>query len=120
MENISNMLSSKKSSIISDTFVGSEEFFFTAEFPANGPRLGILSSITHVVAPAFEVSLLSSLSLELFDFHCNFVFGAQFLFSHRIITVALAIIKNILGTLNKLSDNNSGRITSSVRNVFAQ
>jgi hypothetical protein len=42
----------------------------------------------------------------------------NFSFSHRIVTVSLTITKISSGTSDKLSDNNSGRITSSVRNFF--
>jgi hypothetical protein len=82
LDNVSKKLSLKKSSVISDTFVGSEGIYFTPGFPVKQHKLGVLSSFTHVVAPKFEVSLLSSHSVpgSLFAFHCNFVLGAQFFF----------------------------------------
>jgi hypothetical protein len=46
MDNISKKLSSKK-----DTFVGSEGIYFAPGFPVKGPKLGVLSSFTHMVAP---------------------------------------------------------------------
>jgi hypothetical protein len=65
LDNISKKLSPRKSYIISDIFVGSEGIRFTPGFPVKGPKLGVLSSFTHVVAPVFEVSLLTSLSSEI-------------------------------------------------------
>jgi hypothetical protein len=74
-----------------------------------------MSSFTRVVAPASEVLSLSSelvsLSLYFFSGHTSFL-------SHRNVADTLAIIENIIGTSDKLSDN-SGRVTSSMRNVFA-
>jgi hypothetical protein len=55
LDSISKNLSPKKSSIISDTSVGSEGICFTPGFPVKGPKFVVLSSFTHVVAPAFEV-----------------------------------------------------------------
>jgi hypothetical protein len=89
--------------------------------PVKDPRLDVLSSFTHVVAPPFQVALLSSLSSEFVWLSPLTLFWAHnFSFSHRIIAVTLAIIKSILRTSDKLSDNNSGKIRSSLRYFFAR
>jgi hypothetical protein len=74
LENISKKLSPKKSSVISGILVGSEGICFTHSFPVKGPKLGILSSCTDVVAPTSEV--LSN-SLELVSLSLIFFFRSQ-------------------------------------------
>jgi hypothetical protein len=109
----------RKRVLLSLTLFGSEEICFTPGFPVKGPKLGSLSSYTHMVAPTFEISLLSSLSSELVDFHCNFVLGTQFFFLSQNRHCHSHLSLNISsGTLDKLLDNNSGRITFSLRIFF--
>jgi hypothetical protein len=72
----------EKSSIIHHTFVGLDRICFSPGFPVKGPKFGVLSSFTHVVAPAFEVLSLSS---SLFHFHCFSFSRHNSCFSHKII-----------------------------------
>jgi hypothetical protein len=104
---ISKNLSPKKSFIIYHTFVGADRICFTPGFPVKSPAFGVLSSFIHVVSPTVEVLSLSSELVVLF----TWIF-----YSRGTIFVSL---KNLYfhwrisaGTLDKLSDNNSGRIRS--------
>jgi hypothetical protein len=74
---------SEKSYIISDTFVWSERICFTPRFPVKGPKFGVLSSFTYVVAAAFEVL---SLSLELVSLSLYFFSRHNFCFTHKTVT----------------------------------
>jgi hypothetical protein len=116
-------LSPKTSSLISDTFVGSEGIHFTPGFPVKGPKLGVLSSFVHMVAPGmkyhYDLTIKTFLGVSL-AFTVTLFWAHSFSFSHRIVRVTLIITQISSGTLDKLSDNNSGRITSSVKNVFAR
>jgi hypothetical protein len=68
---------SEKSSVIYHTFIRSDIICFTPGFPVKGPKLGVLSTFTHVVAPSFEVL---SLSVELVSLSLYFFLASQFLF----------------------------------------
>jgi hypothetical protein len=65
LDNISKKLSPKKRVPLFLTLLLGQREFVSPLDSSKSPRLGALPSFTHVVAPAFEASLLSSLSLDL-------------------------------------------------------
>jgi hypothetical protein len=100
-------------SFIYHTFVGSHRICFTPGFPVKGPKFGVVFFYPRG-CPCFwsTVTFLGAC----FTFTALFFSWHNFCFSHKIVHFHW---KMSSGTSEKLSDNNSGRIRSSLICIFA-